>query len=148
METGIIAEWNIKVGDEFAPGDIFCSIQTDKASVDFETQDEGIVAKLLVDEQGGEIELGTPIMITVFDASDIAAFENHTVEDFPSESDSSKVEKIAEKPTSGSKEVVTPPVPSSKASSTPSPISKSSKDRVFASPLARKVWEYNFSCHC
>lgn len=36
MEKGNIGEWNVKVGDEIAPGDVLCSIETDKATIDFE----------------------------------------------------------------------------------------------------------------
>ena len=50
METGNLAKWNMKVGDKVSPGDILAEVETDKATVDFEMQDEGYVAKLLVPE--------------------------------------------------------------------------------------------------
>ena len=46
METGNIASWKLSEGAEFAPGDILCEIETDKATVDFEAQDEGFLAKV------------------------------------------------------------------------------------------------------
>ena len=57
METGSIANWNLKAGDPYAPGDFFCSVETDKATVDFEAQDEGYVAKILRDAGPDELAI-------------------------------------------------------------------------------------------
>ena len=57
METGTIAEWKKKAGDRFVPGDVICSVETDKATVDFEAQEEGFVAKILVDAKAGEVKV-------------------------------------------------------------------------------------------
>ena len=46
METGSIAKWNLKEGDEFAAGDALCEVETDKATVDYEAQDDGVLAKV------------------------------------------------------------------------------------------------------
>jgi len=79
MESGTIASWNKGEGDSFGPGDILCSVETDKATVDFEAQDEGIIAKILTSAGPTEIQLGHPIMITVDEASDVAAFKDYVV---------------------------------------------------------------------
>ena len=50
MEKGNIKSWNKKVGDEIAPGDVLAAIETDKAVVDYEMQEEGFIAKILFDE--------------------------------------------------------------------------------------------------
>lgn len=47
---GNIKSWNKKVGDSVAPGDVLASIETDKAVVDFEMQEEGYVAAILYPE--------------------------------------------------------------------------------------------------
>ena len=78
MTTGTISKWNVAVGDSFSAGDSLALIETDKASMDFEAQDDGVVAKLLVPEGGGELEVGRPILVTVEEAGDVAAFENFT----------------------------------------------------------------------
>ncbi len=57
METGTISAWNKKAGDKFVPGDVICSVETDKATVDFEAQDEGFLAKILVGAQAGEVKV-------------------------------------------------------------------------------------------
>ena len=74
---GNIKSWNKKVGDSIEPGDVLASIETDKAVVDFEMQEEGFVAKLLFDEGAKDVPLGTAVAIIVENESDIAAFANY-----------------------------------------------------------------------
>ena len=45
MEAGTIASWKVEEGTAFAAGDVICEVETDKATVDFEAQDEGVLAK-------------------------------------------------------------------------------------------------------
>jgi pyruvate dehydrogenase E2 component (dihydrolipoamide acetyltransferase) len=80
MEAGTISAWNVKEGSAFAAGDVICSVETDKATVDFEAQDEGIVAKIIVEAGSAEIKCGSPILVTVQDAGDVAAFKDFVVE--------------------------------------------------------------------
>ncbi|KAL3765454.1 hypothetical protein ACHAW5_008567 [Stephanodiscus triporus] len=79
MESGTISKWNVAEGDSFSAGDSLAVIETDKASMDFEAQDDGVVAKLLVVEGGGEVKCGSPIMVTVEDAGDVGAFADFVV---------------------------------------------------------------------
>jgi len=76
MEQGIISKWNVKEGDSFAAGDSLAVIETDKASMDFEAQDDGVVAKILVSEGGDATNCGSPIMVTVEDTGEVGAFAN------------------------------------------------------------------------
>jgi pyruvate dehydrogenase E2 component (dihydrolipoamide acetyltransferase) len=78
MESGTIGSWAIAEGDSFAAGDVLCSIETDKASVDFEAQDDGILAKIII-PPGKECKIGTPICVVVADAEDVPAFANFKV---------------------------------------------------------------------
>lgn len=80
MEKGNITQWHKKVGDTIAPGDILASIETDKATIDFEMQEEGYIAKLLFNEGSKDVPLGTPIAIIVEEEDDIKAFDNYTEE--------------------------------------------------------------------
>ena len=73
---GNIKTWNKKVGDKVKPGDVLCGIETDKAVVDFEMQEEGYVAKLLYPAGAKDVKLGELIAILVDKESDIAAFTN------------------------------------------------------------------------
>jgi pyruvate dehydrogenase E2 component (dihydrolipoamide acetyltransferase) len=52
-------KWAVKEGDKVNPGDVICDIETDKASVGFEVQEEGYIAKLLVPAGTKDIKLGT-----------------------------------------------------------------------------------------
>lgn len=52
-------KWLVKEGDKVTPGDVICEIETDKASVGFEVQEEGYIAKLLVPAGTKDIKLGT-----------------------------------------------------------------------------------------
>jgi pyruvate dehydrogenase E2 component (dihydrolipoamide acetyltransferase) len=61
METGTLAKWIVKVGDSVKSGDILCEIETDKATMEVESIDEGVVAELLVAEGAEEIPVGQVI---------------------------------------------------------------------------------------
>ena len=74
MEVGTLAEWHVSEGSEFGAGDSLARIETDKASIDFEAQDDGVVAKILVQGTAEDVAVGTPIMVTVEDPEDVAAF--------------------------------------------------------------------------
>jgi len=81
METGTIAEWVIPEGAAFVAGDALCRIDTDKATIDFEAQDDGILAKIL--RQGAEardIAVGTPVCVIVDDESDVSAFRDFSID--------------------------------------------------------------------
>jgi pyruvate dehydrogenase E2 component (dihydrolipoamide acetyltransferase) len=81
MEMGTIANWNKQEGDSFSAGDSLCAIETDKASVDFEAQDDGIIAKILREgATAQDIAVGTPICVVVEEADDVAAFADFVVE--------------------------------------------------------------------
>jgi len=81
METGTIAKWNLGNGDSFAAGDVICEIETDKATVDFEAQDDGIIAKILHDGLDAvDLTVGVPICVVVDEEDEVAAFANFTVD--------------------------------------------------------------------
>mmetsp|Transcript_38202 Transcript_38202/g.92909 ORF Transcript_38202/g.92909 Transcript_38202/m.92909 type:complete len:252 (-) Transcript_38202:589-1344(-) len=82
METGVLAEWYLEEGSEFSAGQALAKIETDKASIDFEAQDDGFIAKILMDAgSGADIAVGTPIMVTVEEGDDVAPFANFVVEE-------------------------------------------------------------------
>jgi len=80
MEAGTIASWTLSEGDTFLPGDSLCEIETDKATMSFEAQDEGVIAKILADAGPNEIQCGEPILITVEEEGDADAFRDYVVE--------------------------------------------------------------------
>lgn len=80
MEAGTIAVWNLKEGDTFSAGDSLCEIETDKATVSFEAQDDGAIAKILAQAGPDEISCGVPIVVTVEEEEDAAAFKDYVVD--------------------------------------------------------------------
>jgi len=132
METGAIANWNLKEGDSFGAGDVICSVETDKATVDFEAQDDGVVAKILEEAGPSEIDCGVPIMVTVEDKDDVSAFANFEANASPTageEPASSAFEEDSVIP------IISPQSTMPNFSST----TNSSSERVVASPLAHKL---------
>ncbi|WP_271077776.1 pyruvate dehydrogenase complex E1 component subunit beta [Aurantiacibacter sp. MUD61] len=76
MEEGTLAKWLVKEGDTVSAGDVLAEIETDKATMEFESIDEGTVGKILVEEGTEEVKVGTVIAILAGegeDASDIEA---------------------------------------------------------------------------
>ena len=63
MEEGTLAKWLVKEGDEVKSGDILAEIETDKATMEFEAVDEGIVGKILVAEGTEGVKVGTVIAV-------------------------------------------------------------------------------------
>lgn len=63
--AGNIAKWNKKEGDEIAAGDSIAEIETDKATMDWEAQDEGFVAKILAQEGAKDVSVGSPVIVIV-----------------------------------------------------------------------------------
>ena len=61
MEEGNLAKWHVKVGDKVKPGDIIAEIETDKATMEVEAVDEGVVAKLLVAEGAQGVKVNAVI---------------------------------------------------------------------------------------
>ena len=76
MEEGTLAKWLVKEGDSVSSGDILAEIETDKATMEFEAVDEGIVGKILVAEGTEGVKVNTPIAVLIEEgesAEDIAA---------------------------------------------------------------------------
>ena len=65
MEEGTLAKWMVKEGDTVKSGQIIAEIETDKATMEFEAVDEGIVGRLLVAEGTAGVKVNTPIMVMV-----------------------------------------------------------------------------------
>merc|ERR1740124_302234 len=72
MEAGTIASWKLAEGESFSAGDSLAEIETDKATMDFEAQDDGIVAKILVDAGSTEIAVGVPVIAVVPEVAPVA----------------------------------------------------------------------------
>jgi pyruvate dehydrogenase E2 component (dihydrolipoyllysine-residue acetyltransferase) len=127
MEQGTVVKWHVNAGDTVSSGDVIADIETDKATMELESFDDGIVASLAIGE-GQKVNVGETIVIL--------AEEGETAEDAIASVGSSAT---ATKQEGGSDT----PAPSATAVAEPPATTQSSGtdavDRVFASPLARKI---------
>ncbi|XP_020539841.1 dihydrolipoyllysine-residue acetyltransferase component 1 of pyruvate dehydrogenase complex, mitochondrial isoform X2 [Jatropha curcas] len=71
MTQGNIAKWRKKEGDKIEVGDVICEIETDKATLEFESLEEGYLAKILAPEGSKDVAVGEPIAVTVENPDDI-----------------------------------------------------------------------------
>lgn len=74
MEEGVLVRWTKKEGDKVSPGDLIAEVETDKANMDFNVEDEGTLLKLLVKE-GDTVKLGAPVAIIGKPGEDTSALE-------------------------------------------------------------------------
>ena len=72
MEEGTLAKWLVKEGDTVKSGDIIAEIETDKATMEFEAVDEGIIGKVLIAEGTADVKVNTPIAILVEDGETVS----------------------------------------------------------------------------
>ena len=125
MEEGTLAKWLVKEGDAVKSGQILAEIETDKATMEFEAVDEGIVGKLLIAEGTAGVKVNTPIAVILEDGEDALA---------------AAPAKAAAPVVAASAEVapaeVAPVLAATVARSVP-PVATGA--RVFASPLARRI---------
>ena len=75
MEEGTLAKWLVKEGDSVSAGDILAEIETDKATMEFEAVDEGIIGKILVSEGSEGIKVNSPIAILIEDGEKVSEKE-------------------------------------------------------------------------
>lgn len=129
MESGSIASWTVNEGDTFNAGDVLCEVETDKATVSFEAQDEGVVAKILASAGPDDIPCGKPIMVVVEDEDDVASFKEFV----PEEEEKKSAPAEAPAPPSSTSEL--PPVVEVPAAAAPV-AATTTGDRIVASPLA------------
>ncbi|MGR3490891.1 MAG: pyruvate dehydrogenase complex E1 component subunit beta [Shimia sp.] len=71
MEEGTLAKWLVKEGDTVASGDILAEIETDKATMEFEAVDEGVIGKIMVEEGTEGVKVNSPIAILVEEGEDV-----------------------------------------------------------------------------
>jgi pyruvate dehydrogenase E1 component beta subunit len=76
MEEGTLAKWLVKEGDTVSSGDILAEIETDKATMEFEAVDEGVIGKILVAEGTEGVKVNDPIAVLLEDGEDASAAES------------------------------------------------------------------------
>ncbi|WP_224547548.1 pyruvate dehydrogenase complex dihydrolipoamide acetyltransferase [Mesorhizobium sp. CA16] len=140
MEEGNLSKWLVKEGDKVSPGDVIAEIETDKATMEVEAVDEGTVAKLVVPAGTEGVKVNALIAILAGEGEDAAAAAKSGGGAAPKaeapKADAPKAEppKEAAKPAAAA--AAPPPA---KAEPAPVPNGHAAGDRVFASPLARRI---------
>ncbi|KAG9300111.1 hypothetical protein G9A89_000851 [Geosiphon pyriformis] len=136
MTTGNVGRWQKKVGDQISPGDVLLDIETDKAQMDFECQEDGYLAKILIESGAKDVPVGQPIGVLVEDQGDISKFADFSIDSLDSKATAGTVEepKPATEPQKETKGTTSESSTSSQESSP-----KLFSERIFASPLARKI---------
>ena len=122
MEEGTLAKWLVKEGDRIKSGDLIAEIETDKATMEFEAVDEGIIGKLLVSEGSEGVKVNSPIAIVLDDGEDLKVNE---IAKPVIEAELANPEVITE-------EILEIKTPSKNTEQAPN-------SRVFATPLARRL---------
>ncbi|HYI49553.1 MAG TPA: pyruvate dehydrogenase complex dihydrolipoamide acetyltransferase [Allosphingosinicella sp.] len=130
MEEGTLAKWLVKEGDAVKSGDILAEIETDKATMEFEAVDEGIIAKILVAEGTDEVKVGTVIALIAGEGEDVAAAGSAPAP-APAPAPAKAEAPAPEAPKSG-------PAPAPAAPPAPAPKADGG-ERIKASPLARRL---------
>lgn len=140
MTSGNLAAWKLKEGDSFGAGDVLAEVETDKATVDYESVDDGIIAKILVPEGAQDIAINTPIAVVVEDAADVAAFKDFVAgaADAPAAAAAAPAAAPAASPAAApaASPAAAPAAPAAPVSS---PSATSAGGQVPASPLARQL---------
>ena len=77
MEKGTLASWDKKEGDEVKAGDVLAQVETDKATVSFDSTEDGFIAKILLAAGSSDVAVGTPVAIFVDEADKVAAFKDY-----------------------------------------------------------------------
>ena len=134
MTTGTLAKWLVGEGDHVNSGDVIAEIETDKATMEVESVDDGILAKILVDAGTENVAVGAVIAVLAEDgetASDVAKAG------LQEPSSPAPVPLVAAEAQDRAEPA---PVTAAPVKAVPAPKSKSSdKPRIFASPLARRI---------
>ncbi len=131
MEEGTLARWLVKVGDQVTAGDIMAEIETDKATMEFEAVDEGIIADISVEEGTEGVKVGTVIATLAEEGEDPASVKPAAADAPAPAAAPAAEERPAPAP------APTPAAAPAPAASAPAP----SGDRIVASPLAKRIAE-------
>jgi pyruvate dehydrogenase E2 component (dihydrolipoamide acetyltransferase) len=123
MKTGLISKWEKKEGEKVESGDLLCQVETDKATMDYESIQEGTLLKILVHE-GEQARIGSPIAIIGEAGEDISDLLSDIETDMEGITDDGKI---------GPEEDTTSSISITETGE------ESSGDRVIASPLARRM---------
>jgi len=143
METGKLAKWLVKEGDEVTSGDLLCEIETDKATMEVEAVDEGVIGKILVGDGTEDVPVNQAIAILLNDGEDASALEGFNPSPPAGEGGKGAPATLTDEGGTESATLSTAPHPPTANAAGPSLSRKGRGERVFASPLARRIAAHN-----
>ncbi|OWK33352.1 pyruvate dehydrogenase complex dihydrolipoamide acetyltransferase [Sphingomonas dokdonensis] len=141
MEEGTLAKWLVKEGDTVKAGDLMAEIETDKATMEFEAVDEGVVAKIVVAEGTDGVKVGDVIMLLDGEDEGSAPKREAPAKEAPKaeakpEPKKEQVDAPVDRETG---EPVAPDNPETRPAAKSQQAPRAEGDRVKASPLARRI---------
>ena len=135
MEEGTLAKWLVKEGDSVASGDVMCEIETDKATMEFEAVDEGIIGKILIAEGTEGVKVNAAIAVLLE--------EGESADDIGQAAGSSDSDASSNAAPAQASDATAPAKGHGRGATdaTPAPAAGQAADgsRLFASPLARRI---------
>ena len=135
MEEGTLSKWLVKEGDKVESGDLIAEIETDKATMEVEAIDEGVIGKILVDEGQESIKVNVPIAILLLEGEELTDLTN-------------KVEEEIIEKKSIDKKIIDEKILEDNIVNVSKPTFKNEikeknldiiKDRIFITPLAKRI---------
>ncbi len=149
MEEGTLAKWNVKEGDNVSSGDVIAEIETDKATMEVEAIDEGVVGKILVQEGAENVKVNVPIAVLLEDGEsaddiDVGALGAGAATDAaetPAKPAAKEPAPAAPAKTNGTAAPIETAAPVKTAGTVVS--TGGAPPRVLASPLAKRLAEQN-----
>jgi pyruvate dehydrogenase E2 component (dihydrolipoamide acetyltransferase) len=134
MEEGTLAKWLVKEGDKVSSGDVMCEIETDKATMEFEAVDEGVMGKILIAEGSEGVKVNTAIAVLLEEGESTDDIADTPAPKAEASSNAAPAEASdATAPAKGHGRGATDATPA------PAAGAKSDGSRIFASPLARRI---------
>lgn len=133
MEEGNLAKWLVKEGDKVSSGDVLAEIETDKATMEVESIDEGVIGKIFVEAGTEGVKVNARIAVILEEGEDASAISDQAA---PSEAPAKAPE--AEKTAPAKSEAAPAPAPATTAAT-----DGSGAGRMFSSPLARRLAKEN-----
>jgi pyruvate dehydrogenase E2 component (dihydrolipoamide acetyltransferase) len=145
MEKGTLTKWRKKEGDKVSPGDVIAEIETDKATMDYEAVDEGVLAKIVVPEGTADVPVNQLIAVLAGEGEDLKAATAAAAAGAKPSAPSPAPSAAGASTTTPQPAAPTPQPAAVAARSTvearpaPSPATNGQAGRVFSSPLARRL---------
>jgi pyruvate dehydrogenase E2 component (dihydrolipoamide acetyltransferase) len=146
MTEGNLAKWHKKEGDAVKAGDVLAEIETDKATMEFEAVDEGVLGRILVPEGAQGVKVNQPIALILGEGEDAAALEKAKpapTKALPAAAtpQTTAPAAAAAKPAPAAAKLAPPPTPAPAPPAAQRANGHSAGERIFVSPLARRMAE-------